>query len=76
MTKYELDSLVSILNSKLYTSYAELLKSNGFYLRLTEADGAFEYEDFLTPDEHHCITHVMEFSRKCELISDHWEVTY
>lgn len=76
MTKYELEKLVDILSNNLYSNYKELLKSNGFYVYRTEADGAFEYEDFLTPDEKHCITHVMEFNKKDKLISEHWEVTY
>lgn len=76
MTKYELDSLVDILNKKLYNSYTKLLASNGFYVYRTEADGAFEYEDFLTSDESHCIMHVMEFNKKDKLISEHWEVAY
>ncbi len=76
MTKYELEKLVDILNTNLYNDYTELLKSNEFYISRTESDGAFEYEDFLTGDEHHCITHVMKFNRKDDIINSYWEVSY
>lgn len=76
MTKYELYNLIDILKANRYTDYKELLKFNDFYLSRSESYGLIEYEVFLSADEQHCITHVMLFNRKDDIINSYWEVYY